>query len=312
MSFNVIPPLALTSAMVISSTVAEPDAGEQVHSMATNYALDAEVISTTTHRKFKSLLANNVGNALPVWPETKTLWWYDVGPTNRWAMLDLLQNTATVKASGDLTIVLAPGARVDSLALRGLVATALAVTMTVPQGAGQELVYSTTRNLNRRLARNAYEYCFNDFETQASVTLIDLPPFANGRITVTLSNSSGAVQCGSLVVGKRVELGRMVADPESDVLNFSTIEREKDGTARLEPQRNAPTLVSQILCPKSSVNAIRQLRDQVNARPAIWSGISNDLDGYAEAVDICGIYKKFSINLRHTEHAVVSLQLEQI
>lgn len=307
MSFNVIPPLAITPAMLVSSNVAEPDTDEQVYNAGTTYPVDAQVISLVTHRKFQSLADNNLGHPLPVWPETKNQWWFDIGATNRWAMFDLLKSTSTQKASS-LVVTLAPGGRIDSLALRGLVGTAVAVSMSN----GGEVVYTATRDLNRRVVRNAYEYCFNPFETQPNVTLYDLPPYSAAQVTVTITNSAGAAECSAFVIGRKVEIGQMIAEPESDVLNFSTIDRDIDGTATLTARPNAPTLVSQVLCPKASVNLVRRLRDQVNAKVAVWSGISNDADGYAEAVDICGIYRKFTINLKHPDHAVVSFQLESI
>lgn len=308
MSFNVIPPLQITTAMLVNSTVAEPDAGEVVYNPATTYALDAQVISTTTHRKYQSLQAGNTGKALPVWPARQNLWWYDIGPTNRFAMFDLYRNTAS-KKNGVLEVTLAPGVRIDSLALRGLVASSVDIQMT----SNGNVVYAVSRSLNVREVRNAYEYCFKEFEFQSSVTLLDLPPYSGAQLKVTLQNTNGGVECASMVIGQRVEVGTMLAEAESDTLNFSTIERDPTGLAILQSEPNAPTLVSQILVPIESVRAVRRLRDKLaGGVPAIFSGISDDAHPYAEAVDICGIYKKFTINLKNQAEAIVSLQLESI
>src|SRR3990170_7159070 len=122
---NVIPPLTITDARLISSTVSEPDAGspstEPVYNAGTTYGLGDIAISTTTHLKYESLAAGNIGNAL-----TDTTKWLELGPTNKWAMFDLLRSTAT-SAAASLSVVIAPGTRIDSLALLGLVGDTVTV-----------------------------------------------------------------------------------------------------------------------------------------------------------------------------------------
>ena len=80
---------------------------ETAYNPATTYALGDTVYSAAAHRCYESLAAGNLGNPLPVLPETETTKWIDVGPTNRWAMFDLSRNTQTVAAS-PLTVVVAP------------------------------------------------------------------------------------------------------------------------------------------------------------------------------------------------------------
>lgn len=52
---RVIPPVTITDAILTSSTVAEPTAGEVVYNSGDIYLLDETVISTTTHKKYASL-----------------------------------------------------------------------------------------------------------------------------------------------------------------------------------------------------------------------------------------------------------------
>jgi len=68
-----------------------------------------------------------------------------------------------------------------------------------------------------------------------------------------------------------------------------------------------------IYADKSSVNRIRAVRDALNGKPAVWSGLDdNTEDGYFEMLLILGFYKKFSINAAHHEQAEVQLELEEI
>lgn len=303
MSMKVIPPMVVTTSNLTSSTAAEPGPGETAWSAATSYAVAQIVVRSTTHRRYSNLIAG-VDATLP---ENAPSRWFDIGPTNQYAMFDILRNTATVQAS-PLTVVLTPGQRIDSLALLGLVATGITVTMT----SGGTTVYSYTANLNTRDVLNWYDYFFRPFSTQGSVTLFDLPPYTNGVLTIALTNTAGAVQCGSCVMGLSIDIGDVQYSAESDVLNFSTVTRTADGAATMVQNRNVPKTVQSIFCAKANVNRVRDLRDSLNGAPAVWVGIPDSSDGYAEAMQIVGFYRRFTINLQYPQHAVISLELEEV
>ena len=131
-------------------------------------------------------------------------------------------------------------------------------------------------------------------------------------VTITLSVTSGNVSCGACVFGTFVYLGETQYNAVSDVLNFSQITRDTDGNATLTAKRNIPTTQQTIWADKTRVNKIRQLRDDLNATPAIWYGIADDGDGYFESLSILGIYKEFVINVALPEKAILSIKLEEI
>lgn len=274
----------------------------QVYSSGATYALGDNVIDAGAHLVYQSLIAGNVGNALS--DATK---WYLVGPTNAWAMFDTLRNTATV-TPGALTVSVAPGARIDSLALLGLAATSATISMT----SGGSPVYSVTRDLNLRYATNWYSYFFADFQTQKSLVLFDLPPYANGVITVVLENTSGSVECGACVFGMSQDIGSVDYEAESDVLNFSTVNRSTDGAATMIPSRNVPKTISSIWLDKQYVNQVRALRDALNGSTAVWAGLDDDGHKYFESLLILGFYRRFTINLKYLNQAMISLELEEV
>ncbi|OWW18406.1 hypothetical protein AYR66_07465 [Noviherbaspirillum denitrificans] len=274
----------------------------QTYSGGATYALGDRVIDATAHLVYESLAAGNTGNAL-----TNTTKWLEIGPTNKWAMFDVLRNTAT-SVPGSLTVVITPGRRVDSIALLGVVANSATITVTN----GGSTVYTITKDLNKREVLDWYDYFFRAFATQPSLALFDLPPYTGAVITVTLTATSGNVQCGACVLGSYEYIGDVQYSAESDVLNFSTVTRNFDGSSELVPRRNVPKTVQQIWLEKSRVNRVRDLRDALNATPAVWAGLDDSSDDYFEALLILGIYKRFSINLRHPQHAVISLELEEI
>jgi hypothetical protein len=273
------------------------------YSSGTTYILGDQVIDTTTHNVYSSVPpGNNLGGALA--DETK---WFLQGKTNKWAQFDVLRNTATVGASPMVT-VLAPGVRIDAIALLGLVATSVNITMTVNGVA----VYSYAQNLNQREAVNAYEHCFKEFSTQQALALFRLPPYSTAVTTITLVNSTGLVECGGCFVGSAVYIGDIQYEAESDALNFSTITRDPQGVATLIPEGNVPKVIGQIFLSKSVVNTAYALRRKLGGSAAVWVGIDDGTDGYFDALLIQGIYRRFTINLKHPEHAVISLEVEEL
>lgn len=262
--------------------------------------------TTFIHRVYESLIGTNTGN-YPALASSDGKW-LDVGPTNRWAMFDLLRNTATT-AESPLTVEITPGIRVDSIGLVGLVADSVTVEVSV---LGVP-VYTETRSLLTREVTTWYAYFFTPFATAPSLALFDLPPVTNGVVTVTITRATGMASCGGLVLGQSVYLGQTQYDADSDALNFSRVERDEFGeTASMIPRRSVPKVNARVMCAKANVNRVRDLRTELNAVPALWSGLDDPTDGYFEAVLILGFYKQFSINLSYPEHAVISLELEEV
>ena len=222
-------------------------------------------------------------------------------------MFDLLRNTQTEQAS-PLTVVLTPGVRVNSLALLGLVADSVTVSIT----SGGVPVYTKTQNLSTREVLDWYDYFFLPFTTMPSLVLFDLPPYTNAIITVTITSGSVNVKCGSLIVGSYVYIGDVQYDAESDALNFSTVERNTFGESLLIPRRTVPKTNQSVLCKKDRVDKVRDLRTALNAVPAVWSGLDNSTDGYSEALLILGYYRRFTIKIALPEHALITLELEEI
>lgn len=301
---KVIPPITITTALLTSSTAAEPGPGETEWNAATNYSIGQRAIRTTTHRVYEAAAAG-VDAGLP---ESTIARWADVGPTNRFAMFDLSRNSSTV-APSSITVVITPGKRINAIAVLGIVASNIDITMT----SGGPTVYSFAQNLTSRNTSGWYEYFYGEFGTNPSVILFDLPAITNCIITVTITATTGNVQCAALAIGTGVDIGRTLGNPRNDALNFSRIERDAFGNSILRPRRTAPKTNQTVLIDKSRINKLIALRDALNASPAIWSGADDKtLDGYFDALLILGIYKQFLFDLTHPDHAIATLELEEI
>lgn len=262
------------------------------------------VTDLSTHSLYRSLVDGNTGN-----PLTDTDSWFFIGKTNRWKMLDYARNLKTTVPSS-MTIVLTPGKRINSVGIKGIEANSYSLTATSVVGGGE--VYNKSGSLNTRLTTTWSDYFFGEFTTQPSLNFFDLPLFSDIVITLTLSSTSGNVSAGALVVGAYVYLGETQISAASDILNFSTVDRDIDGNAILVPRRNVPKSRQRVLTDKSNVDKAINLRETLNATPALWYGLDNETDGYFEASSILGFYRGFQIDMSMADNALLIIELEEV
>lgn len=274
----------------------------------TNYA-QGETCSAN-NRVYESLVLQTAANPLPVLPETETDFWIDVGPTNKMAMFDLSANTQTVTAS-PLTVVVAPGERVNTIGFTGLAANSITISATSVDGGGT--VYGpVTIDLNTREVADGYDYAFEPFSTAPSAVKFDLPPYSDIIVTVTLASTSGNVKCGSMVLGTYIYLGKTQTGASNAGLNFSTVTRDLYGKATLVKRRTLPQTRQKLIVDASRVNKVKAARVLLNAEPALWTGLDNSAHAWFDALTILGIYTQFEIGAINGNTAEVSLALEEI
>ena len=262
------------------------------------------VTDLANHDLYQSLVAANTGN-----PLTDTTKWKYIGKTNRFRLFDYDRNNRT-SVPLTFTVVFAPGKRIDSICLDGILANSYTVTVTSVLGGGT--IFTSTGSLNTRIVRTWYEHLTVPFTTQKSLNFFNIPPYTDCIVTVTLTATTGNAELAALGVGREVAFGQTQYSAISDILNFSTVDRDDDGNAILVKRRNIPKSRQTVFCDKIAVNKIIETRDLLNAEPAFWYGIDNASDGYFEAVSMLGYYRDFSINLQYPENVILNFELERV
>lgn len=235
------------------------------------------------------------------------LWWLDVGPTNKWAMFDLDRSTGTTDAS-PLTVVITPGQRIDSLALVGLVAEQVQVTMT----SGASTIYDETFDLRTRVVTTWYEHLTTPFSFLNVLAVFDLPAVTDCVLTIEISRTSGDVTCGGVVIGRNIYLGTTLQGAENDATNYSKIERDEEGNASLIRKRSVPRTIQNVRFLKDRSQKLLEARRQLNATPAFWSGLDDPSNGYFEPLQILGVYRSFKLTMDQPTRGILSLELEEI
>lgn len=300
---RVIPPVTIDDSVLISSTAPEPGAGEVAWNSGTTYAAGAEVILTSTHRKYLSLQGSNTDKN----PATETTYWEDNGPTNKYAMVDLLTNEATVLAS-PLTFTLLPGRRINSLGLSGLVGAQVEVW----QFRGTTITFHEAINLNSRVVTDWTSFFFEPFSNKKAISRFNIPPFTDAELLISITGPS-TVECGAVVIGTNVEVGVCERQARVSGINFSNVARDfAGGINTMTQRRSVPKISMHILMEKERVNRVLPLKDDLNAVPAFWTGIDDDAHGYYEALQAVSFYRTFDLDLSDNEFAFLDLELEAI
>ena len=176
---KIVRPVSITDAVLTSSSVAEADYA--IYAAGNAYAKGARIIRPLVHRIFESLIDGNVGHT----PEASPNQWLDVGATNRWKMFDEARGSATT-AADEIVVTLAPG-RISCLALLDLVADHVTVVMMVGTTKAYDRTISTAAS--GKAVNSWWAYFFEARGRRSKLIFDDIPPYAGGIITVTISGS---------------------------------------------------------------------------------------------------------------------------
>jgi hypothetical protein len=304
---KLIRPITLTGAMLISSTVAEPDTAPDAATdpaawnSGTTYSAGQQVYLSSTHRIYESLQGSNLNKA----PATETAWWSDVGGTNRWAMFDTFVSTATVEAVPPLTVVFDPGV-FNALVLIGCVGTTATVTIT--DGAGGPTVYSTSLDLQAATVGDWYDYYNEPFRQVPVFVLTDIPgPYVNARVTVEIDGDTTA-ECGMCIPGLLYSVGDTQYGVRVGIRDYSrkTVD-ETTGAVTLVQGRFAKTLRAQVRIDSQYFAQVHEKLEQLRATPVVWVA---DKTGDITPLTVYGFYRDFSLVVDYPSGGIYELEIE--
>lgn len=300
-------PLEITDAMLISSTIAEPDDSEPAYNSATSYAEfdQVSVVTANSHLVYESLVSGNVGN--PVTDGTK---WILKGSTNRFRMFDYSQGNPSVGQS-PLTVVLRPGKRIDALMLDGLKASLLDIV--VRNGIDGDLSYTLDGYLSSRNVNTFYEYFFAPFIYTKSVVTFQIPPIPDPVIYLTLSDPSGLAELGRFAVGLSVHLGHIQWSPIIDYDNYSQVDWDEFGKSTLVRVPGIPKNDYKIIFAKNRIDTVLQFRDSSDARATVWSGMDDMTNSpYQQPLILFGVHRTYQVDVSNNAESIINLSLKGV
>lgn len=300
---KILTPTRITDAMLTSSSIPEPDAGEGLlWNVATTYAVGD--MAYLNHRVYKALVDGAGKN--PTAPVTTgdPVPWQDMGPTNRWAMFDEIVGSQSFGDS-PLEVVLHPGG-VSGVALLEMSARTAQVTML--DAPGGTVVYDREIDLDGTIINSFYDWFFADFEPMRDVVLTDLPgTFTNCELSLTLTTTSGDAGIGVFSVGQILDIGCTQPGASVGIIDYSRKERDAFGRTTVVERAYSKRANFTVMTGKADFNRIFRALARLRATPCVYIGA--DAQGY-EPLLIYGFYRDFNIDVSYPRHHICTLQIE--
>ena len=297
----VIPPITVSESM-FTSTIAEPSSGETLWNPATSYITPTRVYRAETHKIYESTsITSTVDSTVPELSIYNTApKWVEISSTNKFAMFDALRNVKSY-ASSSMVVTITLNQRIDALALLGL------------ENVSNILITTTYSGTTLTLVNKSNSYVSNGITLYyGSYLALDLQPYYGLVITITLTGT-GTIKCGNCILGTYENIGFVQRGASVDTINFSVVDRDLYGNATLIQRRNIPKISTSLIVDKSRINKIAKLREYLNAKPAVWSGLDQSVsDSYYESLLVLGFYKNFTINIDNPIAITINLELEEI
>lgn len=292
---KLIQPTPITDAIFVSSNVLEND--YSVYDAVTSYNVDDMVISTTSHKVYKSLVASNVGN--PLTDNTK---WNFISATNKWKLHDTYIQSQTINAGSIVNRYSITG-RCNSVALMNVDGNSITVKMTTT---AEGVVYNKTKSLTSFSGiNNWYSYFFEPIRRDTGATFIDLPSYAGTTVEVTITGVSGYAKIGALILGNFKDLGSTEVGAKVGIDSFSTKTVDAFGNISIVPRTFRKKGEFTFMLPNNFIDELHLLLTGYRDTPIYYMGDDN-----LEATKIYGFYRDFSITIPYPTYSMCSLYVE--
>jgi len=305
----IVPPLAITDSILVTSgsppatNVPENDYAEwDGGSPGTTYATGDRVILTSTHKIYESLQDGNLNKN----PVTETLWWVEVGPTNRWAVFDTSVSTQTTQST-NITYTLEPGVGFNSLAILNLTdADEINLTITSASAGSPGIVYSDTIDLGLTSPfSDWYNWFFGIRSRPTQYIITTLPVYVDGVLEIEILGGTD-LAVGVIAIGQQQRFGRGIRlGARVGIQDYSRKETNEFGEAVLVQRAFAKKANFDLFIDKAEVDTLQNYLTSLRAVPALWIGSTE-----YESTTVFGFYKNFDILLSYPEHADCELEVE--
>jgi hypothetical protein len=295
---QVLKPLTFQNSQLISTTAVNADAA---YNAATTYALGA-IVSYQGNR-YESLQNTNLNKT----PDVSPTWWLNLGATNQFAMFDQFVSTSTT-ATTSLTVVYAPGAVFNSIALINV--EAAVINITIRDGISGPIVYENSAGLSGANLTSWYDYFFLDpLLKRTQVVFSGLPQYVNAHITIQLTNSEGEeVSVGTVVAGDLATLGKTQYGASAGIVDYSIKETDDFGNTSFLKRAFSKRLNCQFYLENSQLNRVHSYISSIRATPAVW--VATDNPQFEEALIVYGFFKEFSLDIAYPANSLYSIEIE--
>lgn len=302
MPLQILVPIAIGDAQLVSSTVPEND--HPAWSLIAEYAAGDRVIRPLLHKVFERLVPGTTTTP----PESDPMNWIEVGATNRWAMFDGKVGSATAAeapATASLSVTVRPAATVRAIALLDVNADTVSIAISTQAG---QVLYS--RVLPPAFAAapcdNWFDYYFQPFEQRRLVVLTGLPPHPSADVTITLTGRS-RVSIGAAMLGPVHQFGDTAYGAGFGVTDYSRITTDAFGVTSIAVRDIADRMTLPVQFPTAISAALKYRLKQLRATPVVVIG--SELEMY-QALVTYGLIKDWYVTLPGPALSTANIEIQ--
>ncbi|NHZ62607.1 hypothetical protein [Massilia genomosp. 1] len=311
--FRMIRPVAITDAMLVSSSV--PEALAQEYAPGTAYALGATVGVTTGTMQlvYQGLQASNTGHA----PASSPTWWKPLGAVYASysaaatyalgdivssisaGVHDLYESQAAGNTGNPLTNdtkwlrrsatnrwnlfdkalnsqTVAPGS-ISIAIIPGLVNTVTLLNVEGAQATVSQSVsgYTSTKSLVRHDVLSWYDFFYEEPIRSGDVVFDDIPPYGAATLTITVDNAGLDAAIGGCFVGKSRTIGLTQWGLTGGTLSYSTPTTDKYGNTTVVKRANAKRLNFEVRIPQGFEDEAFRLLTEYTDVEMVFIGCSD-------------------------------------
>lgn len=291
---RVIPPITITDLMLTSTNVV--DAVYADYDAATTYQVGDFVVSG--HVIYECQSADTLG----VYPPDNLATWTDRGAVNSRQMFDSFVGSQTENADY-IEVVLTPGTRIDALALLGV--SAKDVHVTVGQ-VGAETYNESFEMVDYSNITNWYDYLYSDIQEQSTLIITDLPP-SSGIITVRIEKTGGIAKVGTLAIGKQIIVGDLLYGYSVGYKSYSKKVVNDDGLITVQAGNKTKIGQFPVEVESQRIDYLLKTLHEYNDTPAIYIGGT-----LFDSQSIYGYYESLEMIVPNAVHAKYNMKIQGI
>lgn len=239
--------------------------------IGTAYTVGNTVQISSLHNEYECLI-NNTGQD----PSTNPVdgsgnpYWLDLGAENEWKMFDEKGQNASTNPDS-IVVSITPGTNINSVALINFSALTANITVNSPSGGG-EVYNEDIETIDIDNITDYYEWRFDVHQRIDKGVVVDLPPYFDATITVTLTDTGSTVSLGELVFGDGRVLGRTTYGTSLDGDDFSIAETDLFGNTFLQVGKFIDTIDYSVAVPANKTFALKTTLKAIRAKPTVYIG----------------------------------------
>ena len=262
---------------------------------------------TGIHKIYESLVAGNTSNYPPTDVLAAVPKWLEISATNRWKAFDVKVGSQTSQATS-ITYKIRLGEVFDAIAFLNIDAVTVQIVLTDPV-AGE--VYNKTIDLLTTVITGTsgvmdwYTYFFSSYFRIPDAVKLDITPFLNAILDITITYTGGTAKVGGIVLGLQSNLGETQYGPSIGIHDYSIKEVDAFGVWKVTQRGFSKKMSCDVLIPSDSIADAERLLASYRTTLLVWIGS----EIYSSLI-IYGYYRDHSIIISYPTFGILSIEVE--